>query len=160
MIAGFTYSRATEALIKIPVIGLDLFARLPPAASGGDFCLVETINVPGKGPPQHRHARRKSFRVIEGRYLYRVDGRRFFAEAGDVVSIPEGAAHGFVNVTDKPACQYILIAPALDRAAFFTELGETIRDGFPDRVALNAFGVRWNVEFLGPPLMPHDQPTD
>jgi quercetin dioxygenase-like cupin family protein len=157
---SFAHSRATELPIKIPAIGLDLFVRLPPAASGGEFCFIETINAPGKGPPQHRHPQAEIFRVIEGRYLYQVDGRRFFAEAGDVVSIPGGAAHGFVNVTDAPARQYILIAPALDAAAFFTELAGTMRDGLPDQAALNAFGTKWNVEFLGPPLHPHDQPAD
>ena len=160
MTLSFFLSRASEVPIKIPAIGLDLFVRLPPAASGGEFCFIETINAPGKGPPQHRHREAEIFRVIEGRYLYQVDGRRFFAEAGDVVSIPGGVAHGFVNVTDAPARQYILLAPALDAAAFFTELAETMRDGLPDQVALNAFGSKWGVEFLGPPLSPLEQPTN
>jgi quercetin dioxygenase-like cupin family protein len=157
---SFIHSRASEVPIKIPAMGLDLFIRLPPATSRGKFCFIETINAPGKGPPQHRHREAEIFRVIEGRYLYKVDGRRFVAEAGDVVSIPGGAAHGFVNVTDAPARQYILITPALDAAAFFTELAGTLRDGLPDQTALNAFGAKWGVEFLGPPLNPRDQPTD
>jgi quercetin dioxygenase-like cupin family protein len=159
MISQFFHSRAAEAPIKIPAIGLDLWVRLPPSGTGGEFCFIETVNAPGKGPPLHRHREAEIFRVIEGRYLYQVDGRRFFADAGDVISIPGGIAHGFVNVTDVPARQYILISPALDAVAFFTELAETMRDGLPDREALNAFGAKWNVEFLGPPLNPLDQPT-
>jgi quercetin dioxygenase-like cupin family protein len=127
--------------------------------TGSEFCLIETINAPGKGPPLHRHREAGIFRVLEGRYLYQIDERRFFADAGDVVSIPGGAAHGFVNVTNAPARQYILISPALDAAAFFTELAGTMRNGLPDHVALNAFGAKWGVEFPGPPLNPHDQPT-
>lgn len=157
---SFLHSRGTEPPIKIPAIGLDLFVRMPPAASAGAFCFIETINAPGKGPPRHRHHEAEIFRVIEGRYLYEADGRRFYAEAGDVVSIPGGVEHGFVNVTDKPARQYILMAPALDAAAFFTELAETMRDGLPDTDALNAFGVKWGVEFLGPPVSAHEPPTE
>jgi hypothetical protein len=52
------------------------------------------------------------------------------------------------------------MAPALDAAAFFTELSGTMRDGVPDKAALNAFGAKWEVEFLGPPLSPHLAPTD
>lgn len=159
MSIAFLHSHGTESPIRIPAIGLDLFVRLPPAASGGAFCFIETINAPGAGPPRHRHREAEIFRVIEGRYLYEVDGRRFFAEIGDVVSIPGGTAHGFVNVTDAPARQYILMAPALDAAAFFTELAATMRDGVPDQAALNAFGAKWSVEFLGPPLSPLDRPT-
>ncbi|HEX2526632.1 MAG TPA: cupin domain-containing protein [Geminicoccus sp.] len=156
---SFVHSSVFEPPIKVPAIGLDLFVRLPPAASDGEFCFIETINAPGAGPPLHRHREAEIFRVIEGRYLYQVGERRFFAEAGDVVSIPGGVAHGFVNITKAPARQYILIAPALDARAFFTELAAVMRDGLPDRMALNAFGAKWGVEFLGPPLSLHDMPA-
>lgn len=159
MNVSFLHSHGTQPPIEIPAIGLDLFVRLPPTASDGAFCFIETINAPGAGPPLHRHREAEIFRVIEGRYLYEVDGRRFFAEAGDVVSIPGGVAHGFVNVTAMPARQYILMTPALDAAAFFTELAGTMRGGIPDQAALNDFGVKWSVEFLGPPLDPRALPT-
>jgi quercetin dioxygenase-like cupin family protein len=160
MSISFLHSSGDEAPIKIPAIGLDLLVRMPPSASGGEFCFIETINAPGAGPPRHRHREAEIFRVLEGRYLYEMDGRRFFAEAGDVVSIPGGAEHGFVNVTDRPARQYILMAPALDAEAFFTELAATMRNEIPDQALLNAFGVKWSIEFLGPPLKKTDQPTE
>ncbi len=159
MSISFLHSHGMASPIEIPAIGLDLYVRLPPATSDGAFCFIETINAPGAGPPRHRHREAEIFRVVEGRYLYEVDGRRFFAEAGDVVCIPGGVAHGFVNVTDAPARQYILMTPALDAAAFFTELAATMRDGVPDQAALNAFGAKWHVEFLGPPLKPSEGPS-
>jgi hypothetical protein len=109
--------------------------------------------------PRHKHPEAEIFRVFEGQYLYEMDGRRFYAEVGDVVSIPGGAEHGFVNVTDKPARQYIFIFPALDAVAFFTELARVMRNGVPHKAALNRFGAKWRVEFLGPPLTLADQPT-
>jgi quercetin dioxygenase-like cupin family protein len=143
-----------EKSLHIPAIGLDLRVRLPPSASDQALTVIETTNAPGFGPPLHRHAETEVFRVLSGRYLYEIDGRRFYAETGDVVSVPGGAAHAFINVTDAPAQQLILILPGLDATAFFTELGEVMRDGVPDRALLNAFGKRWGVEFLGPPLRP------
>ena len=35
-----------------------------------------------------------------------------------------------------------------------------VYDGMPDQAALNAFGVKWGVEFLGPPMSPHELPTE
>ena len=32
--------------VEIPAIGLDLFVRMPPAASANEFCLIETIIAP------------------------------------------------------------------------------------------------------------------
>jgi quercetin dioxygenase-like cupin family protein len=159
MSISFIHSKGADAPIAIPAIGLDLVVHMAPAASGGAFSIIETINAPGRGPPRHRHNEAEIFRVLEGRYLYEMDGRRFYAETGDVVSIPGGAEHGFVNVTDKPARQYILIVPALDAAPFFTELAGVMQNRVPDKAALNRFGAKWRVEFLGPPLNLADQPT-
>jgi quercetin dioxygenase-like cupin family protein len=148
----FWHSRHDEDPIRIPAIGLELRVRLPDPASGGVLTIIETRNEPGFGPPLHRHRETEIFRVLSGRYLFEVDGNRFPAEAGDVVSVPGGAAHTFVNVADEPAQQLILIMPGLDATAFFTGLGSVMKNGAPDREALNLFGRKWGVEFLGPPL--------
>jgi uncharacterized cupin superfamily protein len=100
----------------------------------------------------HRHRETEVFRVLEGRYLYEVNGRRFEAAAGDLVSVPGGDAHAFVNITDKPARQLVMMLPAMDAQRFFLGLGQILENGRPDGDALNAFGEHWGVEFLGPPL--------
>jgi quercetin dioxygenase-like cupin family protein len=146
------HSRHDETAIRVPEIGLELRVRLPMEASGGTLTVIDTVNEPGFGPPLHRHAETEIFRVLTGRYLFEVDGRRLFAETGDVISVPGGAAHAFVNVSDAPARQTILILPGLDAVAFFTGLGVIMKGGIPDREALNRFGQQWGVEFLGPPL--------
>lgn len=151
---SFVHSRGDEPFIAVPAIGLTLRVPLPPAASGGAMTAMETENAPGFGPPLHRHRETEVFRVLEGRYLFECDGKRFEAGVGDVVSIPGGAAHAFVNITDRPARQFILILPGLDAVAFFTGLADVMKDGTADKTALAAFGSKWGVEFLGPPLTP------
>ena len=159
MAFSFWHSRGNETPIAIPAIGLDLFVRMPPASSDAVMTVIETINAPGFGPPRHRHNEVEVFRVLEGRYLYEVDGQRFYAEVGDLVSVPGGVEHGFVNITSRPARQLIMILPGLDAARFFTELGGVMKNGIPDQQALDAFGQRWNVEFLGPPVKLSDDPS-
>jgi quercetin dioxygenase-like cupin family protein len=156
MACSFWQSRRDEAPITIPAIGLDLFVRMPPSSNGGVMTIIETINAPGFGPPRHRHNEVEVFRVLEGRYLYEVDCKRFHADVGELVSLPGGAEHGFVNITDRPARQLIMILPGLDAGRFFTELGGVMKGGIPDQQALNDFGLRWNVEFLGAPLKASD----
>lgn len=150
----FLHSSGQDQPILIPAIGLELFVRLPPSTAGGGMTIIETINAAGFGPPLHRHHETEVFRVLSGRYLYEVDGRRFYADQGDVVCIPGGAAHGFVNVSDTPSSQFILMLPGMDAAQFFTGLGAVMRDGPVAREVLNQFGKPWGVEFLGPPLQP------
>jgi quercetin dioxygenase-like cupin family protein len=140
------------SIVKIPAIGLDLSVRLPPEASGSALTVIETINAPGFGRPLHRHHETEVFRVLEGRYLFEVDGRRFEAGTEEVISVPGGAAHAFVNITAKPARQLVMVVPGMDAQGFFLGLGETFANGKPDRAALNIFGKSWGVEFLGPPI--------
>jgi hypothetical protein len=152
---SFLHSRGAEAPIKIPAIGLDLFVRMPPSASGGEFCFIETINAPGAGPPRGGNLSRprRALSLRDGRTAFLRRGRRRGQHS-------RRRRTGFVNVTDKPARQYILTAPALDAEAFFTELAATMRNGIPDQALLNAIGVKWSVEFLGPPLKKTELPTE
>jgi quercetin dioxygenase-like cupin family protein len=142
----------SDSKLDIPNMGLELTVRLPQSASGGELIVMETVNAPGFGPPLHRHHETEVFRVLEGRYLYEVDGRRFYAAAGDLVSVPGGAAHTFTNVSGGPSRQLVLMLPAMDAVAFFSGLGKLMAAGRPDMPTLNAFGAPWGVEFLGPPI--------
>jgi quercetin dioxygenase-like cupin family protein len=151
----FQFFRSTSEdlqAVTIPALGLDLAVRLPPAASGGTLTVLETTNAPGFGPPLHRHGETEVFRVLEGRYLFEVDGQRFEAAAGDLISVPGGIAHTFVNITERPARQLVMMLPGMDAHKFFVELGNILANGTPDQAALNLFGKAWGMEFLGPPL--------
>jgi quercetin dioxygenase-like cupin family protein len=152
MAFDFHHSTHDEKPIFIPQIGLTLRVRVPPETTGGALTAIETVNAPGYGPPLHRHREMEIFYVLEGRYLFEVDSIRLEACAGDVVTVPGGRAHAFVNLGQAPARQFIQILPALDATAFFRGLGEVMRDGKLDKDALNLFGTKWQVEFLGPPL--------
>jgi quercetin dioxygenase-like cupin family protein len=139
-------------ILKIPALGLELAVRLPPEASAKALTIIETSNAPGFGPPFHRHSETEVFRVLEGRYLFEVDGRRFEAGVGELVSVPGDAAHTFLNITDQPARQLVMILPGMDAQGFFVGLGQILEKGKPGLDALNIFGKPWGVEFLGPPL--------
>ena len=83
-----------------------------------------------------------------------MDGQRLHASAGDLVCIPGGAEHRFLNVTDGPASQLVLIMPGLDAAGFYTELGGVMRGDRIDPAVLSTFEEYWGFEFLGPPIRP------
>jgi quercetin dioxygenase-like cupin family protein len=141
-----------ERPLEIPALGLKLSVRLPQDVSGGAITIMETVNAAGFGPPLHSHNETEIFRVLEGVYLYEVNGRRFHGKAGDVITVPSGSAHAFVNVGERPARQMVLMLPALDAVRFFSELAQVLASGQASREALNAFGAPWGVEFLGAPL--------
>ena len=138
--------------LALPALGLSLKVVLAPSATGGALTIIETTNAPGFGPPLHRHTETEVFRVLEGRYVFEVDGQRYAAAAGDVVSVPGGLPHRFVNVTDQPARQLVMMLPGLDAWTFFDGLADVLNDGRVPREVLNAFGEPWRCEFLDGPL--------
>lgn len=140
--------------IKIPELGLELTMRMGPQTLNGTMTMFETLNAAGFGPPLHRHREAEVFRVMEGTYLFEVDGNRFTATAGDVVWVPGGAAHALRNVSDGPSRQLVMMLPGMDAERFFLGLAALLVSPHADRSALNAFGAKWGVEFLGPPLAP------
>ncbi|MEP7454102.1 cupin domain-containing protein [Phyllobacterium sp. SB3] len=56
--------------------------------------------------------------MVEGTYFFDVDGDQFYAEEGDVITVPGVSAHAFVNVSTGPARRHIMISPGMDAIAF------------------------------------------
>lgn len=141
-----------DRFVTIPEIGLELSVRTPSDFAGSGIELIETVNAPGFGPPLHKHHEAEIFYILEGRYLFEVDGKRIEVKTGDTVVANSNVPHTFVNIDDRPARQLVMIVPGFDALAFFTQLGHAMKGGTPDRQKLQAFSAQWGVDFLGPPL--------
>ncbi len=70
---------------------------------GVSFILVEA--APGRGPSLHRHAYAEICIVQEGQALYTLGDEQIEARAGEVVVVPPGVPHAFVNTGDGPLRQ-------------------------------------------------------
>ena len=70
---------------------------------GVTFILVEA--PPGRGPGLHKHPYEEVFVVQEGRATFTVGEETVEAEGGQVLVVPAGVPHGFVNSGDGPLRQ-------------------------------------------------------
>ena len=85
-----------------------------------DLVMAEVAVPPGAGTPLHRHASPELFRILAGSLAFStLDGhgrmRRIVAAAGDAVSIPAGAAHGYHNDGAAPATLLAVFDSSLER---------------------------------------------
>jgi len=82
--------------------------------------VFEAEIVPGSGPRPHTHAYTEYFILHEGQGQYVVDETSIDAEAGDIVIVPAGVVHSFVNTGQGPL-RHTAIHEAPVQLASFTD---------------------------------------
>jgi quercetin dioxygenase-like cupin family protein len=74
--------------------------------AGVSIILVDT--PPGRGPSLHRHRYEEVFVVRDGEVTFTLGDEERVARAGDIVVVPPGTPHAFVN-TGKEALGMVAI---------------------------------------------------
>ena len=67
------------------------------ADHGATISLIFDNSEPGEGPRLHRHPYDETWVVEEGTLTFQSGDERFPVAAGDVVIVPPGAPHKFIN---------------------------------------------------------------
>lgn len=141
-----------DRCVAVPGIGLESRVRTTKDFADSSIEPIETTNAPGFGPPLHRHREAEIVYILQGRYLFEVDGKRLEAAVGDSVVANGNVPHRFVNIDSNPSKQLVKIVSGCDALAFFTELGSAPKGTKLDDEAKQAFSARCGVEFSGAPL--------
>jgi|tagenome__1003787_1003787.scaffolds.fasta_scaffold19039001_2 quercetin dioxygenase-like cupin family protein len=82
---------------------------------GAGVCLIFIDAPPGHGPSLHRHPYEEIFVVQEGEATFTANGEERVARAGEIVIVPAGVAHAFVNSGDGRLRQLdIHVSPRFD----------------------------------------------
>ena len=142
---------------KIWMVGTDLITfKATGEDTNGQFFLIETLVLPGGGPPPHIHHRESErFYVLEGEFEFLARDEWIKVAPGSFVYVPKDSLHTFKNAGDSVGRLLVIVAPAgLDK--FFEEAGEPGTDissppGPPDVEKLLAIAERYGTEFPPPP---------
>ena len=82
---------------------------------------------PGGEVPAHTQQGQETFIIFEGELEFSAqDGttlETFTAGRGTVIHVPEGAAHGYRNVSTAPAAFFVIFTPSGASERFFERLG-------------------------------------
>lgn len=107
----------------------------------------DTLFPPGAFVPPHVHATQDEFiRVLEGRFALWLDGVEASAEAGDLIRLPKGHAHGIFNRSDAPVRALFWVAPSRSLYALFARLHD-----LADPAEVMRIAAEHEVDFLPPP---------
>jgi quercetin dioxygenase-like cupin family protein len=139
----------------LPVVGDEVTIKISSRDTGGAFATFMDTTPPHAGPPLHRHAAQDEWwYILEGDYLFEVDGEEIHAGPGATVFAPRGSVHTFMNTGSTAARSLITVVPGgLD--LFFEDLSAAAP--IAASVAANPELVaeifrKHGLELLGPPL--------
>jgi mannose-6-phosphate isomerase-like protein (cupin superfamily) len=122
---------------KLFIVGDYVWVKISSRDTNGAFAVLESYSPPLAGPPMHLHHNQDEwFYILEGQYLFEVDGRRFEAGPGATVFAPRETRHTFQNIGSTPGRAVVTVVPGgLD--IFFEELSAAVPPGaVPDPAKL------------------------
>jgi oxalate decarboxylase/phosphoglucose isomerase-like protein (cupin superfamily) len=104
---------------------------------------------PGTFVPPHIHPTQDEFiYMFEGRIDCLIDGRDFFATAGDVIRLPMGISHGLFNKSDQPVKCLFWVTPTRRLYDLFWAI-HSMKEQKPEEVV--ALAAKYEIVFLPPP---------
>ena len=129
--------------------GDQMVIKVHGAATGGAYAVLEYTALPGHGAGRHVHQNEEeTFYILEGALTFQFDEEQVRATVGQLVRIPRGRYHAFVNAAPEPLRALVILTPAgLER--YFEEMGTLAQqypDGPPRETAL-AIARKYNVIF-------------
>jgi quercetin dioxygenase-like cupin family protein len=121
---------------------------VPKQVSENSFSWHATF-PPGTFVPPHIHPTQEEFiYMFEGKLDCVLDGREYFATAGDLLRLPMGIPHGFFNKSDQPVKCLFWVTPARRLYDLFWAI-HSMKEQKPDEVV--ALSAKHEVVFLPPP---------
>ena len=143
--AGVT--RANEGLegISWSILGQ---TYVPKTLTEESFSWHATL-PPGTFVPPHIHPTQDEFiYMLEGRLDFLLDGREYFATAGDFIRLPMNIPHGIFNKQEQTAKCFFWVTPTRKLYDLFWGL-HSMKDPKPEEIV--AFSAKHEVVFLPPP---------
>jgi mannose-6-phosphate isomerase-like protein (cupin superfamily) len=143
------HSQKTETQ-ELDVFGVHIRIMVPADDAGGALSIFEDHNDPGAGPPLHvHHDADEIFTVVSGEYKFICGESVIEAGAGDVVLVPRGAPHTFLNSGAGPGHLIVTMRPG-GFEGFFKAVADAKLEVPRDMSAITEIGERYHLEFLGP----------
>jgi mannose-6-phosphate isomerase-like protein (cupin superfamily) len=143
------YGRKTETQV-LDVFGVHIRIMMPADAADGALSIFEDHNEPGAGPPLHvHHDADEIFTVVSGAYKFKCGESVIEAGAGDVVLVPRGSSHTFLNVGSAPGHLIVTMRPG-GFEGFFKAVADANLQAPRDMAAIAELARQYHLEFLGP----------
>jgi mannose-6-phosphate isomerase-like protein (cupin superfamily) len=139
-----THARGASSFEVLVPPGFDVGAHVHTRSEELFYVLEGELDVLAFEPKVRTPDRWQRWESPAGRRVVR-------AGPGTVILVPPGCPHAFANPTGRPAKMFFQASPPPDHERYFEELLEILAtDGQPDRAAIEALRLRYDIEQLTP----------
>ncbi|HEX2526629.1 MAG TPA: cupin domain-containing protein [Geminicoccus sp.] len=111
----------------------------------GRFSVIESVAAPGCAAPLHTHVEEETFYIVAGHPTFRLGDQILETSPGDLVLIPAGTPHAWINRTTTPSRMIATFAPG-GIEELFTRLNGLAPEG------IAALAASYGTVVLGPPM--------
>lgn len=126
--------------------GERITVRISSVDTNGAYTVVESVAAPGCSPPVHLHRNEEEhFVVIAGRYKILIEDKLIDAPVGTSVTVPKGARHSWLNVSEEPSRLLVVLTPG-----GFERCIETIHNNPADKIL--EIAASYGCLLVGPPM--------
>jgi len=125
--------------------GERLKIRVPSAAVGGRYAILESVVEPGFGPPLHTHREDEIFEIIDGTMTFQIGSERLETGPGTIIAIPAGVPHAWANFGKAPARMLATFSPG-GIETLFAQIADLPPEKLVELVASYGSAI------VGPPL--------
>ncbi len=124
-------SRSREKVLDLrSVFGIEARVTAPAEATDGEYVELDCTLEPGGKTTIHYHPEQdETYRVLDGTLEVLQDGKWRKVPAGESLSVPRGAVHGFRNAGEAPIPLLNVHRPALAFQQHLETLERMIRAG-------------------------------
>jgi quercetin dioxygenase-like cupin family protein len=145
--------RAGKSISGSPLrfIGKEMWVKLAGGDQEGGFTVIEDVSPSKSGPPLHSHGFEEWFYILEGEFLFELNGEPVTASVGDFLHAPSNVPHVFQNIGNHQG-RMLLIAKPGGVENYFAELSERMITDPTNIPALSALAASYGVTLLGPPI--------
>ena len=133
---------------KWNVFGVKITGKIMSDQTNGDYSVIITETPSKGGPPMHVHKNEDElFYILKGNYIFNCGDKKIDAKKGDLIRLPRGIPHNFVNVDSITGITMNTITPG-GFEYFFENVARASEKKILKRQEIDSIANRYGIKFI------------
>ena len=139
---------ATEDGKKWNIFGVRITGKILSNKTNGDYSVIVTETPPNGGPPMHVHSKEDElFYILKGNYIFNFGDKKIHVSRGDLIRLPRGVPHSFVNVDSITGITMNTITPG-GFEYFFDDIAVASENKILKREEIDSIAHLYGIKFI------------